>query len=109
MDNLGTREVEILGGHQRVKRVTQALALVALFYTMRCGVLPQVLPPGDVEYRGEKIRLAKWYFDYEDYEEDTDQLAPEELARVETLVSSAHIGREFPSRFEMSKAMSAIR
>ena len=57
--------------------VTAALTVVML--------LPHLLPPDEIEYRGEKIKLAKWYFGYEHYKLDP-QIDPREMPRVLRLV-----------------------
>jgi hypothetical protein len=92
-----------------MKRAVTAVALFVAVYAMRSVVLPRVLPPGEVEYRGEKIRLSKWYFDHEDYEEDTGQIADSELPRVESLVAKAPIQPTFHSRMELYAALAGIR
>jgi hypothetical protein len=92
-----------------VKRVAWVVLGIVAFYTLRCAILPRLLPPGDVEYRGETIRLTKWYFSYDDYKDDPESIAPAERVRVERLVASAPIGRIFNGRMEMIRAVSDIR
>ena len=83
-------------------------AIVAL-YAIRSFVLPRVLSPGDVEYRGERITLSRWYPDYDDYKNDPENIAPSERARVQRLVSTAPIARAFQARLDMLKALSSLR
>jgi hypothetical protein len=45
-----------------------ALAVVAVV-AARCWVLPRLIPPGSIEYRGHTIRLSKYYFEYDDYDD----------------------------------------
>jgi hypothetical protein len=71
---------------------------------MRCWVLPHLLPAGTIEYRGQTIRLSKFYFDYDDYKNDPDNIAPDERERVADLVRTAPIPRNFSSRKEMIQA-----
>jgi hypothetical protein len=61
--------------------------------------LPYILPPDEVEYRGEKIRLAKWYFGNEHYKLDP-QIDPAEMPRVERLMM-APAPTAFASRREL--------
>jgi hypothetical protein len=52
--------------------------------------------------------LSKWYFDYDDYKNDPENVAPFERARVQRLVATAPIDRTFSSRMEMLKALSRL-
>lgn len=54
--------------------------------------------PSYVDYQGQKIKLTRYYLDYDDYKEDPDNIDPSETKRVQELVMSAHIDREFPDR-----------
>ena len=92
-----------------MRRVAVVVAVITALYTLRCVVLPRILPPGDVDYRGNRIMLSKWYFDYDDYKNDPENIAPYERTRVESLVVSAPIDRTFANRMEMLKAISALR
>src|SRR5215510_3994602 len=49
----------------------------------------------EIGYRGEKIRLAKKYVDYDDYKNDPSNLAAAEIPRVEKMMTEARIGRDF--------------
>ena len=92
-----------------MKRLGLVVAVVTGLYTLRCVVLPRLLPPGDIEYRGERVQLSKWYFDYDDYKNDPENIAPFERARVRRLVAAAPIDRMFDSRMKMLTALSALR
>jgi hypothetical protein len=92
-----------------VKRLGLVVAVVIALYAARCVVLPRLLPPGDVEYRGEKVKLSKWYFDYDDYKNDPENIAAFERVRVQRLVATAPIERAFDSRMRMLTALSALR
>jgi hypothetical protein len=48
-----------------------------------------------ITYRGEQIRLAKKYMDYDDYKNDPFNLAPSEIPRVEMMMTEARIGPDF--------------
>jgi hypothetical protein len=50
---------------------------------------------GSIEYRGEQIRLSRFYFDYDDYKNDPDNIHPSEIARVQRLVRLAPAGQDF--------------
>jgi hypothetical protein len=49
----------------------------------------------EMDYRGEKIRLAKKYVDYDDYKNDPDNLALSEVPRIERMMTEARIGPNF--------------
>ena len=51
-----------------------------------------------IEYRGQTVKLSKSYFEYDDYKNDPNNLAAEEVPRVQQLVKSAAIAKSFPSR-----------
>lgn len=61
--------------------------------------------PSSVDYRGEKIKLTKFYVDYDDYKNDPDNIDPSETARVQRLVSEAPIAHSFASRKEAVDAV----
>jgi hypothetical protein len=52
----------------------------------------------EIDYRGEKIQLAKKYVDYDDYKNDPANLAPSEIPRVEKMMTQARIGPDFADR-----------
>ena len=85
------------------------LLLLAGIVTLRCWVLPRTLPPGTITYRGEEIRLSKYYFDYDDYKNDPDNIAAEDRARAAQLVLAAPIARTFSTRLELIKATSKLK
>jgi len=92
-----------------VKRLGLVIAIVMALYTLRCVVLPRLLPPGEIDYGGEKVKLSKWYFDYDDYKNDPDNIAVFERERVQRLVATAPLAAAFDSRMEMLKALSALK
>jgi len=60
--------------------------------------------PSYIEYRGEKIKLTKYYLSYEDYKDDPQNIHPSEIARVQRLVVEAPIAGSFFSRQDMLDA-----
>lgn len=50
------------------------------------------LAPSSSEYRGEQIKLTKFYLDYDNYKSDPKNIDPSEVARVQRRVSSAPSG-----------------
>jgi hypothetical protein len=62
----------------------------------------------EMDYRGEKIRLAKKYVDYDDYKNDPGNLAASEIPRVEKMMTEARIGPDFASWKDFVDQSSAI-
>ncbi len=61
------------------------------------AVVRRILP-STIEYRGQKIKLTKFYLDYEDYKDDPDNIDPSETARVQRLVEESPIAHSFAGR-----------
>ncbi len=70
--------------------------------------LSRVLP-SSVDYRGEKIKLTRFYLDYDDYKNDPENIDPSETARVQRLVSEAPIAHSYRNRREASAAVGEIK
>jgi len=64
--------------------------------------------PADIEYRGEKIKLSKYYFDYEEYKDDSDNIAIPETERVQKLVRTAPMPPHYASADAVMKAVSEV-
>ena len=63
----------------------------------------------EIDYRGEKIRLAKKYVDYDDYKNDPENLASSEIPRVEMMMTEARIGPAFTNRKDFIDQAFAIK
>jgi hypothetical protein len=55
----------------------------------------EVYGSAEMDYRGEKIQLAKKYVDYNDYKNDPGNLASSEIAHVERMMTEARVGPNF--------------
>ena len=64
--------------------------------------------PNSIDYRGQQIKLTKYYFDYDDYKNDPDNIDPAEIARVQRMVSEAPIAHSFASRKDAVSAVFEI-
>jgi hypothetical protein len=62
-----------------------------------------------IEYRGQKIKLSKSYYDFSDYKNDPDNIHPSETARVQGLVMSAPIAHSFSSWLDLFRATGDIQ
>ena len=65
--------------------------------------------PGEVEYRGERIKLRRWYLGYDDYKNDPDNILPSEVPRVQALVRSASAGPVSGKWEDVSRAALGIK
>ncbi len=72
-------------------RVIFIIALLAVYYYFR----GQVGASRTIKYQGETFNLSKAYASYEDYKDDPNNLATNEIARIEHAVTNA----AFPSSF----------
>lgn len=80
----------------RVSRLALITGVVIVVAVLWAG-LRRILP-SSVDYRGEKVKLTKFYLDYDDYKNDPDNIDPSETGRVQRLVSKAPIARAFADR-----------
>jgi hypothetical protein len=81
---------------------TGALVLARMAYLEANG-------SDEMDYRGEKIRLAKKYVDYDDYKNDPANLAASEIPRVERMMTDARIGRDFASWLDVADQLNKIK
>ena len=65
--------------------------------------------PSSVDYRGEKIKLSKFYLDYDDYKNDPHNIDASETERVQRMVSEAPIAHSFASRKDAVNAVFEVR
>jgi hypothetical protein len=63
----------------------------------------------EMDYRGEKIRLAKKYVDYDDYKNDPANLAASEIPRVERMMTDARTGPDFTNWRDVADQLTKIR
>jgi hypothetical protein len=61
-----------------------------------------------IDYRGEKIKLTRFYTDYDEYKNDPNNIDPTETDRVQYMVMSAPIAHSFNSKLDASKAIGEI-
>jgi hypothetical protein len=81
---------------------TGALVLARMAYLEANG-------SDEMDYRGEKVRLAKKYIDYDDYKNDRDNLAASEIPRVERMMTDAPVGRDFENWRDVADQLNKIK
>ena len=69
----------------------------------------QRIIPSEIEYQGEKIKLTKFYLDYDSYKNDPKNIHSSEIARVEKLVREAPIAPSYPTREQMIRAVFELK
>jgi len=58
-----------------------------------------------IKYRGETFDLGKAYSNYEDYKDDPNNLATNELSRIEKAITNAPFPSSFASDAELARAV----
>lgn len=75
-----------------------------------CQAADETLRFGDsVEYQGQSIKLRKSYRDYDEFRNDTNNLAPDEAVRAARLVESTPLPKRFPDRRQMVAALLKLK
>ena len=76
----------------------RGIVIVALLVVaaMACEVFTRVMP-STIEYRGQQIKLTRFYFDYDQYKNDPDNIHPSETARVQELVRRSPVSKAYPN------------
>lgn len=80
------------------------IALVCLIFLLFNSGIP-FLPQNEIDYQGEKIKLAKYYFNYDSYKNDPENLDPSELGKIEKLITEFPVQTIFNDRVSMVRAM----
>jgi hypothetical protein len=90
--------------------VKRFLLLIGIFISLAAAwaAVRRILP-SSIEYRGETIKLTKYYLDYDDYKNDRDNIDGSETQRVQRLVSEAPIARSFASRKDAVQAIFEVK
>jgi hypothetical protein len=88
-------------GMKRSLRIAGILIIVATWFAIR----GRIGGFNTIEYHGQTVKLSKPYFDDDDYKNDPNNLAAEEVPRVQELVKSAAIAKRFPSREGLIRAI----
>jgi hypothetical protein len=72
-------------------------------------VLRNVKGFDEVEWRGEKFKLKQKYLDYEDYKDDSDQLAPGEIERVKQFMLGIRVPKVARSEVDLRQSLRQMR
>jgi len=66
-------------------------------------------PFDTIKYRGQTIKLKRPYSDYEEYEDDDDNIDPSDIPKVQQLVETAPIARQFSDAKKMTLAVAFLK
>jgi hypothetical protein len=88
-----------------MKRQLQICGIIAVTAILWPVLWNRLSPTDSVEYQGQPVKLSKSYFDYDDYKNDPDNLAPGEADKVQQLVESAPVPKHFADRKQLARAM----
>ena len=97
-------------------RVPQALkyavgvvvAIVAWQFLIK-PVLRNMKGFDEVEWRGQKFKLKQKYLDYEEYKDDSDQLASSEVERVKQFMLTISVLKVAPSETGLRQSLRQMR
>ena len=62
-----------------------------------------------IEYRGERIKLSRAYYNYDAYKHDPDNLDPLEISRIEQLMTSATLRGTYTSQAQMVREVFGLQ
>jgi len=84
------------------------IIVASVFVVLLWWGLPRIIP-SSIDYQGQRIKLSKFYFSYEDYKDDPDNIDASETARVQRLVEQAPIAHSFPTLKEAAAGVFEIK
>jgi hypothetical protein len=77
------------------------------------GLLPSNAPLANAQmtilYQGHAVRLRKMYDSFDDFKDDDDNIAPDEVANVQSLVRSASMSKQLRDFQQVVEAVSAVK
>lgn len=85
--------------------IASLVVAIALWLTLRNNMSSS----DSVPYQGQQIKLTKSYSDFDDYKNDPNNLDPGEVSKVQGLVKSSPIAKQFPNREQMVLAVFALK
>jgi hypothetical protein len=66
-------------------------------------------PSNTIDYQGQSFKMSKWYWSYEDYKDDVNNLDPKELPRIEQAMTEARFPAAFATEREYIHAVFKLR
>jgi hypothetical protein len=87
-----------------VSSIAIVVAAIVVFVIAGGFFLPKLLV-AQIEYRGESIKLSRYYVSYDDYKDDPNNIASSERERVKRLVTTAPMPQHYTSPDAVMTAM----
>jgi len=92
-----------------MRQVFAVIALLAIAGFLWLSAGNDMSSSDSIDYQGQTVKLTKSYGDYDDYKNDPNNLAPGEAGKVQQLVRSAPIAKQFSDRMQMIRAVMDLK
>ena len=92
-----------------LKYILGAIALVLAWQFLIKPALRQVKGFDEVQWRGEKFKLKQKYLDYEEYKNDTDQLATNEIEHAKQVMLAISVPKSAKSDHDLIHSLREMR
>ena len=94
---------------QGLKYAIGAIAIIVAWQFLIKPVLRNMKGFDEVEWRGQKFKLKHKYLDYEEYKDDSDQLASSEVERVKEFMLAISVPKVAPSETDLRQSLRQMR
>ena len=91
------------------KYIIGAIVVIIAWQFVAKPVLRNMKGFDEVEWRGEKFKLKQKYLDYEEYKDDTNQLAPSEIERVKKFMLAISVPKVASSETDLRQSLRQMR
>jgi len=95
--------------HPVLKYLIGAVIVVVAWQFLLKPVLRNIKGFDEIAWRGEKFKLKQKYLDYEEYKDDTDQVATNEVERVKQFMLAIKVPKVASSDKDLIRALSEMR
>jgi hypothetical protein len=92
-----------------LKAIIAAVILIVAWQVVIKRGLGGLVGFDEIEWRGQKFKLKKKYFNYEAYKDDSNQLATNEVERVKTAMFAVDVPKTAASWEELRKSLRQMR
>jgi len=98
-----------MSAHPILKYVIGAIIVIVAWQFLIKPVLRNMKGFDEVEWRGEKFKLKQKYLNYEEYKDDSDQLATNEVERVKQFMLAISVPKVAPSETDLRQSLRQMR
>ena len=89
--------------------IIAVIAMVLAWQFLYKPVAGRIVGFNEITWRGEKFKLKRRYFDYEQYKSDIDQLAPAEIERLKHFMLSINVPKTADSETDLRHSLAEMR